>query len=182
MKIKKKTDKQTTSSSCQNKQSNKQHYCKSIFTQNNTVYSRTKEKAIPFWLVVGQMAFAGLKDTEMQKNIDVQSWGNFLLFQKKFKIIRLLKIVRKTKHATGSLFKKLCALKKKSFEKAGEYPTSSVWQHVFVLIRQHRFLCTLTEVKCNHVEHTSHKNWYHSSPNSGEFSRWRESATFFTYK
>ena len=67
--MKNKTDKQTTTSSCQIKQWNKQHYCKSMFTQNNTVYSRTKEKAIPFWLVVGQMAFAGLKDTEMQKKI-----------------------------------------------------------------------------------------------------------------
>ena len=44
MKIKNKTDKQTTTSSCQIQQSNKQHYCKSMSTQNNTVYSRTKEK------------------------------------------------------------------------------------------------------------------------------------------
>ena len=184
MKIKlKKKKKQTNKQQHHHAKSNKQHYCKSMFTQNNTVYSRTKEKAIPFWLVVGQMAFAGLKDTEMQKNIDVQSWGNFLLFQKKFKMIRLLKDCSKDKNMQLVHYLRHCVLSKKYlFVKAREYPNSSVWQHVFVLIRQNRFLCTLTKVKCNHVEHTSHKNWYHSSPNCGEFSRWRESATFFTFK
>lgn len=98
-------------------------------------------------------------------------------------MIRLLKDCSKDKNMQLVHYLRNCvASKKNSFEKAREYPTWSVWQHVFVLIRQNRFLCTLTEVKCNHAEHTSHKNWYHSSPNCGEFSRWRESATFFTYK
>lgn len=154
-----------------------------MFIQNNTVCGRTKEKAIPFWLVVGQMAFAGLEDTEMQENIDVQSSGNFLLFQTKFKMIHLLKDCSKNnkKKQLLSYLRSCVPWKRNPFEKAREYPTLSVWQHAFVLIRENRFLCTLTQVKCNHVEHTSHKNWYHSSPNCGEFSSWRESATFFTY-
>lgn len=43
-----KKKKQTNKQQHHHAKSNKQHYCKSMFTQNNTVYSRTKEKAIPF--------------------------------------------------------------------------------------------------------------------------------------
>ena len=180
--MKNKTDKQTTTSSCQIKQWNKQHYCKSMFTQNNTVYSRKRESNT-FLTCRRTNGVCWIKRYWNAKNIDVQSWGNFLLFQKKFKMIRLLKDCSKDKNIQLVNYLRNCvASKKNSCEKAREYPTWSVWQHVFVLIRQNRFLCTLNEVKCNHVEHTSHKNWYHSSPNSGEFSRWRESATFFTYK
>ena len=46
MKITNKTE--TNDDIIQIKQSNKQHYSKSMFIQNNTVCGRTKEKAIPF--------------------------------------------------------------------------------------------------------------------------------------
>ena len=49
------------------------------------------------------MAFAGLKDTEMQENIDVQSSGNFLLFQTKFKMIHFLKDCSKNKKKSNCL-------------------------------------------------------------------------------
>ena len=60
------------------------------------------------------MAFAGLKDTEMQKkNIDVQSWGNFLFFQKKFKMIRLLKDRSKDKNMQLVHYLRNCVASKK---------------------------------------------------------------------